>query len=119
MTHTSPRNISSENAEPIPSLSDRVAERVMNARLALESQPKAGRAAPPLHDSTSTAEQREVQSLKRVFRDMGKAYRRYRSQVGGPVVPGLRDAAYGFRANPSLPALIGVAAFLDELDLLS
>jgi hypothetical protein len=119
MTHLSPRSISSENAEPIPSLNDRVAERVRNARLAIDSQPNARRASPPLHDSKTTAEQREIQSLKRVFGDMGRAYRRYRSQAGGPVVPGLRDAAYSFRANPSLPALIGVAAFLDDLDLLT
>jgi hypothetical protein len=119
MTNTSPRSISSENAEPIPSLNDRVAERVRNARLAIESQPTADRASAPVQDSRTTAEQREIKSLKRVFGDMGRAYRRYRSQVGGPVVPGLRDAAYGFRANPSLPALVGVAAFLDDLDLLS
>jgi hypothetical protein len=119
MTNVSPRTISSEHAEPIPSLNDRVAERVMQARLALESQPNAGRVSLQLDASKTAAEQREIQSLKRVFRDMGYAYRRYRSQTGGPVVPGLRDAAYGFRANPSLPALIGVAAFLDELDLLS
>jgi len=119
MTNLSPRSISSENAEPIPSLSDRVAERVMNARLALESQPNAPRAPRSVPDSETKAEQREIQSLKRVFRDMGTAYRRYRSQTGKPVVPGLRDAAYSFRADPSLPALIAVAAFLDDLDLLS
>jgi hypothetical protein len=119
MTNVSPRSISSEHAEPIPSLSDRVAERVMNARMAIESQSNDRRASPPLHKSKTTAEQREIRSLKRVFRDMGYAYRRHRSQAGGPVVPGLRDAAYSFRANPSLPALIGVAAYLDDLDLLS
>jgi hypothetical protein len=107
MSDLSRRTISSQNAEPIPSLSDRVAERVRNARLAIESQPN------------TTAEQREVQSLKRVFGDMGRAYRRYRRQTGGPVVPGLRDANYSFRENPSLPGLITVAAFLDDLDLLS
>jgi hypothetical protein len=35
------------------------------------------------------------------------------------VVPGLRDAAYNFRAEPSLTSLVAVAVFLDELDLLS
>ena len=119
MTDLSPRSISSENAEPIPSLSDRMAERVMNARLAIESQPNARRVSSPHHDSKTTAQDREIQSLKRVFRDMGSAYRRYHSQVRGPVVPGLRDAAYSFRADHSLPALIAVAAILDELDLLS
>jgi hypothetical protein len=50
---------------------------------------------------------------------MGISYRRYRSQTREPVVPGLRDAAYGFRAEPSLTSLVAVAAYLDELDLLS
>ena len=119
MANTSPRRINSEHADPIPSLTDRVTERVMNARLALESRPKSRRSSSLLQDPKSAAEQRDTQSLKRVFRDMGHAYRRYRRQTGGPVVPGLRDAAYSFRANPSLPALVGVAAFLDNLDLLS
>jgi len=118
MTKVSPRSLSSEHAEPVPSLTDRVAERVINARLAIESRSKARRR-PTLQDSTSSAEEREVQSLKRVFRDMGHTYRRYRRQTGGPVVPGLRDAAYNFRENPSLPTLVGVAAYLDKLQLLS
>lgn len=119
MTDLSPRKLSSEHAEPVPTLTDRVAERVMNARLAIESRPKPRRRSSRLADSRSTAEQREIQSLKKVFRDMGYAYRRYRAQSGGPVAPGLRAAAYNFRENPSLPALVGVAAFLDNLDLLS
>ena len=119
MSKVSPRSLSSAHAEPVPSLTDRVAERVMNARLAIESRPKTRRPSSQLQDSKSTPEQREIRSLKRVFRDMGYAYRRYRRQSGGPVVPGLRDAAYNFRQNPSLPALVGVAAFLDDLDLLS
>jgi hypothetical protein len=61
---------------------------------------------------------RVTQSLKQVFRDLGVSYRRYRSQVGGPVVPGLRDAAYNFRAQPSFASLVTVAGFLDELKLL-
>jgi hypothetical protein len=64
-------------------------------------------------------EVRESQSLKHVFRELGVSYRRYRSQTGNKVVPGLRDAAYNFRAEPSLTSLVTVAAFLDELDLLS
>jgi hypothetical protein len=119
MTDVSHRSLSSEHAEPIPSLTDRVAERVMNARHAIESRRKTPRSSSALQDSRSTDEQREIQSLKRVFRDMGLAYRRYRRQAGGPAVPGLRDAAYNFRQNPTLPALVGVAAFLDNLDLLS
>jgi hypothetical protein len=62
---------------------------------------------------------RELQSLKRVFRDMGVTYRRYRSQTGNPATPGLRDATYNFRAEPSLTSLVAVAVFLDKLELLS
>jgi hypothetical protein len=110
-------------------LTDRVAARVIDARLAIErragaSRPKARRTRPvsPITssaDSKAAGELRETQSLRRVFRDLGVSYRRYRSQTGGPVTPGLRDAAYKFREDPSLASLVAVAAFLDELDLLS
>jgi hypothetical protein len=127
MTNLPPRPVS-EPAALSQSLADRVAERVINARLALEAEPKLKRSSArrtrrasgtSLFESKNDAERRETQSLKQVFREMGDAYRRYRSQTGGPVVPGLRDAAYKFRAEPSLPALVAVAAYLDELDLLS
>jgi hypothetical protein len=108
MTDRSP-DTRSASAEPSQSLTDLIAERVINARLALEARSK----------KAASAELTETQSLNRVFRDMGYAYRRYRSQTGGPVVPGLRDAAYQFRANPSLPSLVAVAAYLEKLDLLS
>ena len=127
MTNLPPRPVA-EPADLSQSLTDRVAERVINARLALESESKPKRS-PSRHsrrtsdtsllESKNEDELRETQSLKQVFREMGTAYRRYRSQTGGPVVPGLRDAAYKFRAEPSLPALVAVAAYLDELDLLS
>ena len=110
-------------------LTDRVAARVIEARLAIErragaSHPKVRRSRPASAgqlptDAVGSGELRETESLKKVFREMGVSYRRYRSQTGGPVVPGLRDAAYKFRADPSLTSLVAVAAFLDELDLLS
>jgi hypothetical protein len=127
MTNRPPR-AGSESAEASQSLTDRVAERVVNARLALEAEPNrrhsSSRRTRPASDSSqfeskNDAELRETKSLKLVFREMGDAYRRYRSQTGGPVVPGLRDAAYKFRERPSLPALVAVAAYLDQLDLLS
>jgi hypothetical protein len=77
------------------------------------------RARPADPSSPNLEEARDIQSLKRVFRDLGVSYRRYRSQIGGPVTPGLRDAAYNFRAEPSLTSLVAVAAYLDELHLLS
>jgi hypothetical protein len=102
-------------------LTSRVAERVATARLAIDrsasrQRPKSQRKAA---DSPTETAVRETRSLKRVFREMGTSYRRYRSQTGDPVVPGLKDAAYRFRAEPSLTSLVAVAAFLDELDLLS
>jgi hypothetical protein len=105
----------------------RVLERVNDARLAVDrhanaTRPKSRRqrrARPASTDSPSLEEVRESQSLTRVFRDFGISYRRYRSQIGGRVAPGLRDAAYKFRAEPSLASLVAVAAFLDERDLLS
>jgi len=125
-----PPSPNGSGSNPLPdTLTDRVAARVIDARLAIErragaSRPKARRGRPasssPLPpDAASAGELRETESLRRVFRELGVSYRRYRSQTGGPVVPGLRDAAYKFRADPSLTSLVAVAAFLDELDLLS
>jgi hypothetical protein len=104
--------------EASPSLAARVEARVNNARVIVAGQTKrVGHRA--FTDSRSPKEIRESQSLQRVFRDLGMSYRRYRSQTGSRVVPGLRDAAYNFRAEPSLTSLVAVAAYLDELDLLS
>ena len=100
-------------------LTERIAARVVRARLALEQEAGADRPTPVAMDPETLGELRESQSLKRVFRELGVSYRRYRSQAGGPVVPGLRDAAYQFRAEPSLGSLVAVAAYLDRLDLLS
>jgi hypothetical protein len=108
-------------------LIDRMIARVKAARLAVDRHANATRmgvqrqqrAHPAFPHAPSLAEIRESQSLRRVFRDLGVLYRRYRSQTGGQVAPGLRDAAYNFRAKPTLAALVAVAAFLDERDLLS
>ncbi len=108
-------------------LTDRVIARVNHARLAVErrakaTRPKSKRLRPSLPGSSTSPISEEVlesKSLRRVFRDLGISYRRYRSQTGGRVAPGLRDAAYHFRAEPSLTSLVAVAAFLDEIDLLS
>lgn len=110
-------------------LTDRVQARVADARLAIErragaTRPKSRRrSGPSASPSTSiwqlSEEARENRSLRRVFRDLGTSYRRYRKQSGEPVTPGLRDAAYNFRAEPSLTSLVAVAAYLDELDLLN
>jgi hypothetical protein len=129
MTPRSPRSNGSRSAESLPTLTDRMQARVDDARLALDrragaTRPKSGRRrVPPGSPSTSiwqlSEEVRADRSLRRVFRDLGVSYRRYRSQTGEPVMPGLRDAAYNFRAEPSLASLVAVAAFLDDLDLLN
>ena len=129
MPNLPPTSSGSASDQLSDTLTDRVAARVIDARLAIErrasaSRPRSQRARPASPntssaDSETAGQLRETESLKRVFRDLGTSYRRYRSQTGGPVTPGLRDAAYKFRAEPSLASLVAVAAFLDELDLLS
>jgi hypothetical protein len=105
-------------SKQLSTLTERVQVRVDAARLVVDR--RAVRAAAPVAiDSLGQDEIRESQSLRRVFRAMGVSYRRYRSQTGSKVVPGLRDAAYTFRGDPSLTSLVAVAAFLDNLDLLS
>lgn len=109
------------------SLTARVLSQVKVARLLVDRRANAtrpkSRGQRPAHtasvNSLSLEELREFQSLLRVFRDLGVCYRRYRERTGGHEVPGLRDAAYNFRAEPSLTSLVAVAALLDELDLLS
>jgi hypothetical protein len=117
----------SVSAEFPETLTARVLARVNDARLAIDRRENATRprskrrrpSPPGSPTSPSSEEILESESLRRVFRDLGVSYRRYRSQTGGRVAPGLRDAAYNFRAEPSLTSLVAVAAFLDELDLLS
>ena len=108
-------------------LTDRMLARVNIARRAVDQRENATRprsqrqrrARPADPGTPSLKEGRETESLKRVFRDLGVSYRRYRSEIGGPVEPGLRAANDQFRAAPSFPSLVAVAAILDELDLLS
>ncbi|HEX6433418.1 MAG TPA: hypothetical protein VFZ87_04225 [Gemmatimonadales bacterium] len=119
MSTTSPRPTGPETIESPENLTDRIAARVVRARLALEEGATAGPSSSSPADPTVVGERHEAESLRRVFHELGVSYRRYRKQVGGPVTPGLRDAAYQFRAEPSLASLVAVAAYLDKLDLLS
>jgi hypothetical protein len=119
--------IDSVGGEVPETLTARVLARVKVARLAVDRRANATRsrstrprrARPASPDAPRLEEVRESQSLKRVFHDLGVTYRCYRSQTGGRVTAGLRDAAYNFREAPSLASLVAVAAFLDERDLLS
>jgi hypothetical protein len=107
-------------------VSQRMLARVNVARRAVDQRAKAtrprlqGRRARPSDPAAPIVKDgRETQSLKRVFRDLGVVYRRYRRRIGGPVAPGLRAANDRFLAAPSLASLVAVAAILDQLDLLS
>ncbi|HEV8456511.1 MAG TPA: hypothetical protein VGQ24_16580 [Gemmatimonadales bacterium] len=101
--------------------------RVVDARIAVDrregaTRPKSKRRRAPALSSAAgpTAQDlREFQSLKRVFRDLGVSYREYRRQTGEPIAPAVREAAYKFKADPSLTSLVSVAVFLDELDILT
>jgi hypothetical protein len=109
------------------SLTDRVMARVIDARLAVDrrenaSRPKAKRrraAVSSARDESNAEGLRESESLKRVFHDLGVSYREYRRQTGEPVAPAVRDAAYKFKAAPSLDSLVSVAGVLDELEILT
>jgi hypothetical protein len=113
-------------AQSRETLTARVQALVENARVAVDrrgnaTRPKSRRQplSLPSPDSQSVEEMREFQSLQRVFREMGLSYRRYRRHSRTAPVPGVRDAAYNFRAEPSLTSLVAVAACLDKLDLLN
>jgi hypothetical protein len=129
MTNDTPRPSPSSTESP-RSLTDRVLARVTDAGYAVDrrasaSRPKARRSRPAISTPTTGAasrtadETRETQSLRRVFHDLGHSYRRYRRRTGEPVQPALREAAYKFRQAPSLTSLVSVAAFLDQLEILT
>lgn len=61
----------------------------------------------------------EVRALRRVFREMGRTQRTARRQSGQAPSPVVREAARAFRRDPSMSALVLVAASLDEVGLLS
>jgi hypothetical protein len=130
MPNDTPRQSTSSTDAFSQSLTDRVLARVTDAGLAVDrrasaSRPKSRGARPavsrptPGAASRSPEEMRETQSLRRVFHDLGHSYRRYRRRTGEPVQPALREAAYKFRQAPSLTSLVSVAAYLDDLKILT
>jgi len=130
MSNNTPRRGASAPGELPESLTARVAARVTDAGLAVDrrasaSRPKSRRSRPAATGtlqapvSQTPEELRERQSLRRVFHDLGHSYRRYRRRTGEPVKPAVREAAYKFRQEPSLTSLVSVAAFLDELEILT
>ncbi|MFL5403483.1 MAG: hypothetical protein ACJ8BF_11770 [Gemmatimonadales bacterium] len=128
MPNSPARSAGSDPEELSQSLTERVMARVVDARSAVDrregaTRPKSKRRrqkpVESLSDGPSAQELREFESLKTVFRDLGVSYRQYRRQTGEPVAPAVREAAYQFRASPSLTSLVSVAVYLDELDILT
>ena len=67
----------------------------------------------------NSADQREAQSLRRVYCEMRALYRSYRRRAGTPAVPELRSAVQDFQRGRSLTSLVHIASFLDDRKLLS
>jgi hypothetical protein len=104
------------------SLPSRVERRVAEAGEALRRRHHARRPRRRAERTEAPAAPAKVldrASLGSVFRELGDAHRRYRLRTGNSGTPELRAAARAFKAEPTLPALVTVAAFLDELGLLA
>jgi hypothetical protein len=101
-------------------LTARVEQRVAEAGQALTRRRRATR---PRNRSVASpaapVPMLERASLAAVFRELGDTHRRYRQRTGQSGTPALRAAARAFKDAPSLPALVTVATFLDELGLLA
>lgn len=104
---------------PAPdSLVERVRERVATAASRLDHGARSGqRRSTDMSDQNDTKPP-EVWALRWVFRDMGRTQRAMRRETGQPPFPAVRSAAIAFRRAPSLNALVGVAASLEEVNLL-
>jgi hypothetical protein len=110
-------------------LAQRVQARVAEVGLAFEqraraSRPRAKRPRTPRVASGSdtgtptSARSHEASSLRRVFNELAITHRQFRLRSGQHASPALRDAARAFKEAPSVPALVTVAAFLEEDGLL-
>lgn len=121
-----------DTSRSIPSsdpLTERVRQRLLAAGQAFDRRERATRpksrqrksslslAAPLSRDADSLG--RERACLRSVFRELGEAHRRYRTQTGLAGTPALRAAARAFKEAPSVGSLVPVAAFLDELGVLA
>jgi hypothetical protein len=106
----------SSSARP---LVERVRERVDKAAASLSEGGRRERRGAKAAGTLGSGPPREVRALRRVFREMGRTQRSARRQTGQAPSPVVRDAARAFRQAPSLPALVLVAASLDEVGLLS
>jgi hypothetical protein len=97
---------------------DRVRDRVAAAAASLAGPP--ARSRPRRKPAPfATESPRELRAMKQVFREMGRAQRATRLERGLEPSLAVREAALAFRHSPSLPALVQVAASLDEVGLLA
>ena len=110
---------------PSPTLADRVKARVAQAERSIdnrarEANPKNKRLRPTTAAALTNSSQaeRDVQSLRKVYREMRSLYRGYRRQNGTPAVAELRSAVDAFQKGESLTSLVHIASFLDDRKLL-
>lgn len=100
-------------------LLERVRERVDRVAATLGDGTRTERRGSKPAPALGSTAPREMRALRRVFRDMGRTQRTARRQTGQAPSPIVREAAIAFRKEPSLPALVLVAASLDEVGLLT
>jgi hypothetical protein len=106
-------------SSPARPLIERVRERVDKAAASLGDGGRHERRGVKPARTLSSGPPREVRALRRVFREMGRTQRTARRQTGQAPSPVVREAARAFRRDPSMSALVLVAASLDEVGLLS
>jgi hypothetical protein len=99
------------NSLPVQSLTERVLSRISDASVTDDGLPKVDRRRPSPRSP-------DARAMRRVFVEMGDAYREYRGRTGAAVSPDVKAAAIHFRQEPNVDSLVSVAARLDELRVL-
>ena len=129
MSSDPPRVADRNPPGPTPTLAERVKARVAEAQQFLDGRAREADAKyKHLRPTRSTKRnaslggtseaQLEVQSLRRVYREMRALYRGYRRENGSAAVPELRSAVHAYKRGESLASLTQIATFLDERKLL-
>ena len=128
MSPDSPKASDRNPSNPAPTLADRVKARVAEAQRDLDKRQQNSDTRPKQRPTrltkTSTsltdtsADERELESLHRVYREMRTLYLGYRRRTGTPAVPELRTAVRAYKSGQSLTSLVQIAGFLDERKLL-
>ena len=123
MSHHMSRPSGPDAPAPIRSLTDRLMARLSDPGLTADQPLPVTRRKPARrrsdHVPRTPEQMQHAHSLRRVFREMGDAYRDYRGRTGEPVEPEIREAAYRFRRERSVASLVSVAERLDELRILA